>query len=99
MTRRSGDAYPDFQSVSHQPTGFSRWSLSVGSLYDPPYLRRGTMPEEQRARIMAINSNNNGTNQRQTGGGSTQKQPSQSDAVQKKVQDQVNKTLSNPPKK
>ena len=28
MTRRSGDAYPDFQSVSHQPTGFSRWSLS-----------------------------------------------------------------------
>ena len=28
MTRRSGDAYPDFQSASHQPTGFSRWSLS-----------------------------------------------------------------------
>jgi predicted nucleic acid-binding protein len=28
-TRRSGDAYPDFQSVSHQPTGFSRWSLSL----------------------------------------------------------------------
>jgi len=27
MTRRPGDAYPDFQSVSHQPTGFSRWSL------------------------------------------------------------------------
>jgi len=27
-TRRSGDAYPDFQSVTHQPTGFSRWSLS-----------------------------------------------------------------------
>jgi len=29
MTRRSGDAYPDFQSVTHQPTGFSRWSLSA----------------------------------------------------------------------
>ena len=28
MTRRSADAYPDFQSVTHQPTGFSRWSLS-----------------------------------------------------------------------
>jgi hypothetical protein len=31
MTLRSGDAYPDFQAVSHQPTGFSRWSLSWAS--------------------------------------------------------------------
>jgi hypothetical protein len=34
MTRRSGDAYPDFQSVSHQPTGFSRWSLSETALFN-----------------------------------------------------------------
>ena len=30
-TRRSADAYPDFQSVTLKPTGFSRWLFSFGN--------------------------------------------------------------------
>jgi hypothetical protein len=48
---------------------------------------------------MSINSNNSGANKQQNGGGgSQQRQPSQSDAVQKRVQDQTHKTLSTPKK-
>ena len=44
MTRRSDDAYPDFQSVSHQPTGFSRWSLSL-ELRDCPEVTSPFSPQ------------------------------------------------------